>query len=369
LPGAVVLLARRGHTVYDESFGHENLEEGRPMKKNALFRIMSMTKPVTSVAVMMFYEEGLFLLDDKISRFIPEFENPVVIVQDDDGDPFTYETVPAHNEITIRHLLTHTSGLSYQFHQEEPIASIYAQAGVDDGTEFIEGTVGEKMRILGKLPLQHQPGEAWQYGQSTEVLGYMVEVISGMTLVEFFRQRIFEPLGMDDTYFYLPEEKRNRLVVLYTQREEGGLKRMKINEAPPGGGTYFSGGGGLISSASDYLRFTQMLLNGGELEGARILGRKTVEFMTVNHIGEFSLSWDFLKGYRWGLGFALHEGPEASGEIGSAGEYRWAGYYHTFFWVDPQEELIGILMSQVFPNMHLDVYPKMRVMVYQAIVD
>ncbi len=369
LPGAVVLISRKGRTAYFESFGKASLESGQAMQKDSLFRIMSMTKPVTSVAVMMLYEEGHFLLDEKISKYIPEFENPQVIVQDDDGDPFTYDTVPANREITIRHLLTHTSGLSYQFFGEEPITTLYSESGVDDGTELIEGTVGDKMRILGKLPLKSHPGEAWQYGLSTDVLGYLVEVVSGMSLDQFFRQRIFQPLGMKDTYFYLPKEKRSRLASLYTPKEGGGFKDMKLKEAFAGEGTYFSGGGGLISSASDYLRFSQMLLNGGELEGKRLLGRKTIELMVINHIGDLSLPWDFLKGYRWGLGFALHQGPKYSGTIGSAGEYRWAGYYHTFYWIDPEEELIGIMMSQVWPNMHLDVYPKLRVMVYQSIID
>ncbi len=370
LPGAVVLVARKGRAVYFESFGETNLETGQAMPKDALFRIMSMTKAVTSVAVMMLYEEGHFLLDEKISKYIPEFENPQVIVQDDDGDPFTYETVPARNEITIRHLLTHTSGITYRFFQEEPFATLYAEAGVSDGIESQKGTVGEAMRRLGRLPLRNHPGEAWAYGLSTDVLGYLVELVSGKKLDEFVRERIFQPLEMEDTYFYLPEEKMNRLATIYTPGESGGgLVKLSTVENRVEGGTYFSGGGGLISSAPDYLRFTQMLLNGGELEGARILGRKTVELMTTNQIGDLPLYWDFLKGHRWGLGFALHQGSAYSGRIGSVGEFRWAGYYHTFFWVDPEEEVIGILMSQVFPNLHLDVYSKFRVLTYQSIVD
>lgn len=375
IAGVVTLVARRGKVAHLGTYGLADIEEGRPMQANTIFRIASMTKPITSVAVMMLYEEGHFLLNDPVSKYIPEFKDPQVLVPSSNGDGYT--TVPANGEITIRQLLSHTSGISYLFMGREHIAELYRKAGISDGLIQTEGTIGDNVRRLAGLPLFSQPGEVWEYGLSVDVLGYFVEVISGMSLAEFFRERIFRPLRMDDTYFYLPADKVSRLAALYGPAPEGGLD--KFPETPvefgylvmsstyqySGPRTYYSGGGGLVSTASDYARFLQMMLNGGELNGVRLLSRKTVESITTNHIGGFSI-WG---GNKFGLGFGIYPGPGESGTLNSAGSYNWGGIFNTGFWVDPQEQLVGIIMTQLYPNDQSDMRDKFPVLVYQAIVD
>lgn len=377
--GGVALLMRHGAVAYLQPFGWADREAGVPMQRDTIFRIASMTKPVTSVAVMILYEEGKLLLDDPVSKYIPAFKDMTVLIPDPNasasGAP--YRLAPADRPITIRHLLTHTSGITYGFLGQKPIADMYKKAGISDGLAQTEGTIGEMAQKLARQPLVAQPGETFQYGLSTDVLGHLVEVVSGQTLDAFFRERIFEPVGMKDTHFFLPPQKRARLAAVYTPKPDGGIEKLgegRIEMGPvvfstsypySGPKTYFSGGAGLVSTAEDYARFLLMLLNGGFLYDAPLLSRKTVELMTVNQIGEMNLS----RGVKFGLGFSVDLGPDQSGQIGSYGVYGWGGFFNTRFWVDPEEYFIGVIMTQRYPSGDVDILDKFRVMAYQAVVD
>jgi len=389
IPGAVALIARHGKIAYLESFGMADIEANKPMKTDAIFRIASMTKAITSVAVMMLYEQGHFLLTDPISKYIPEFKDPKVLVGIDNG---AYELTPANREITIQDLFTHTSGLSYKFLGIEPIAELYENAGIKDGLSQTTGTIGDMVIKLAKLPLMNHPGEAWNYSLSTDVLGRLVEVISGKTLEEYFHENIFEPLNMTDTYFYLPDDKVSRMTSVFFPNKQGGLSKiddtqveyhsaletaeqvdngyLEFSVSVPYSSprTYFSGGGGLSSTISDYARFLQMLLNGGDLNGVRLLGTKTVEFMTLNHTGNIKIGFG-LDGYNFGLGFAIHSDPGKSGQLGTIGEYYWGGFFYTQYIVDPEDDMFFIIMTQIYPNSHLDIHKKFRVLTYQSIVN
>ena len=377
LAGAVVAIARKNKTVYMKSFGAADIDSNKAMTNNAIFRIASMTKPVTSVAVMMLYEEGKFLLDDPIAKFIPEFKEPKVLSADG-------TTVPAKREITIRDLLRHTSGISYRF-WGKPVAEVYEKAGIFDGLAPTEGTIADMTKRIAAQPLHSQPGEAFEYGLNTDVLGYLVELISGMPLDHFFKERIFNPLKMPDTQFYVSDAQRNRVVSLYTPGEKGGLAKspdaptrwgqLIFSPAVPYGTqrTYFSGGGGLTSTAGDYLRFTQMFLNGGQLDGKRLLSRKSVELMAMNHIGDISV-WTYVPpgaagnlGDKFGLGFGVRS-DVGMNELGSTGEYMWAGIFNTRFWIDPKEKLAIVMMGQIIPR-NPDIEAKVHAAVYQAIQD
>ncbi len=374
--GASALVVRDGRIAYAATFGLADREASRPMASDTLFRIASMTKAVTTVAVMMLFEEGRFLLDDPVARFITEFGDMTVLVPAADGAEERRE--PAARPITIRHLLTHTSGITYGFYGQAPFAEMYRAAGVSDGLRQTEGTIGEMVRKLAALPLVSHPGERFQYGLNTDVLGYLVEVVSGMPLDAFFRERIFMPLGMSDTGFRIGASDLARLAAVYRPRDGGGLERYGeelITMGPVrfstsyhyrGPDRYFSGGAGLVSTIGDYARLLEMLLNGGALDGKRLLGPKTVELMTVNQIGELDFGDG---GSRLGLGFNIHRGPAYSGDIGSAGEYAWGGFFYTRFWVDPEQRLIGVLMTQRFPNTGYDLHERFRVAVYQALID
>ncbi len=377
LAGAVVAVARKNKTVYMKSFGAADVDSNKAMTEDAIFRIASMTKPVTSVAVMMLYEEGKFLLDDPISKFIPEFKEPKVLTADG-------KTVPAKREITIRDLLRHTSGISYRF-WGKPIAEVYEKAGIFDGLAPTEGTIAEMTKRIAAQPLHNQPGEAWEYGLNTDVLGYLVEIASGMPLDKFFKERIFNPLKMTDTQFYVSDAQKNRVVSLYTPGEKGGI--VKAPDAPTRWGqlifsaavpysnqrTYFSGGGGLSSTANDYLRFTQLFLNGGQLDGTRLLSRKSVELMGMNHIGDISV-WTYVSpsavgnlGDKFGLGFGVRS-DAGMNELGSTGEYMWAGIFNTRFWIDPKEQLSIVMLGQIIPR-NPEIEAKVHAAVYQAIQD
>lgn len=372
LPGAVALVARHGRVAYFKRFGHMELEAETPMRPDAIFRIASMTKPIVSVAVMMLYEEGHFLLNDPVSQYIPEFTDPEVLVTLHPADT-SYTTEPARRDVTIRDLLSHTSGLSYGL-LDKRMRPIYRKADVPDAWDIRPITLGEKMRVLADLPLAHHPGERFTYGLSTDMLGYLVEVVSGMPLDRFLDERLFTPLGMDDTHFRLPEEKIPRLATLYAETAEG-LKHLDqammdalVPHASPnypyeGAGTYHSGGGGLVATASDYARFAQMLLNGGELDGVRILSPKTVALMTANHIGGHEL--DDPPRSKFGLGFWITTDVGRTGELTSEGAYGWEGFWNTRFWIDPQEALIGIFMTQAAP--YTARHARFQALVYQAI--
>ena len=384
LAGAVVGIARQGKLVYLKSFGAADAEAGKPMSDDAIFRIASMTKAITSVAVMMLQEEGRLLIKDPVSKYLPEFKGQQVMVMRDPKDAKAgYDTVPANREITIRDLLSHSSGITYRF-WGNAAAAVYEQGGVSDGLTPNAGVVCDGMRKLAKLPLLHQPGTAFEYGINTDVLGCLVEVVSGMPLDRFMQERIFTPLRMTDTQFYVSAAQRSRVVGLYIPDGKGGMT--KAGDEPIRWGTlafsanlpysnqrtYFSGGAGLTSTAIDYLRFTQMLLNGGTLDGQRLLGPKTVELMRTNAIGAISL-WDTLDpaatgnlGDKFGLGFGIRS-ERGLTELGSVGEFMWAGIYNTRYWMDPKENLAIVFMSQRVPRLP-DIEEKVHAAVYQAIV-
>lgn len=377
--GVVTLVARRGRIAYVDAVGMRDLAARKPMNVDTIFWIASMTKPITSVAAMMLYEQGHFLLTDPVSKFIPEFKNPKVAVApklpEFTNQPFF--TVPAEREITIHDLLTHTAGLA----NSRGLASdlyrkMQAEAQPND-------TIGDIVKRLAKIPLKFQPGSAWDYGAASDVLGYLVEIISGLTLDQFFQERIFRPLGMNDTHFYLPEEKLSRRAVLYAPAEKGGLRPTDLPRGPADSGTVagvtrpkrYYGGGGLLSTVTDYLRFHQMMLNAGELDGVRLLGRKTVELMTTNHIRDLPMTstpeWRTTRwhGFRFGLGYRVRADLGESALPGSLGSYGWEGSGSSYFWVDPKEQMVGILMCQVFPYPHLNIRFDFQVLANAAIAD
>jgi len=363
IAGAVSLVARRGQIVHFEAQGVMDLESKKPMATDAIFRLASMTKPVTSLAAMMLHEEGYFLLDDPVSKFLPEFKSPKVALANKPNERAAegFRTVPAEREITIRHLLTHTAGLPTSTSGATGALLAKIQRKPEDA-------LAEWTPKLAAIPLTFHPGTAWEYGPATDVLGRLVEVVSGQTLDHFFRTRIFQPLGMNDTYFYLPQAKLPRLATPYTRKSERLEKLTAAGPANPNG-RFFAGGGGLAGTAEDYLRLCQMFLNGGVLDGRRLVSRKTVESMTSNHIGTHAMWNDSLRGYRFGLGFRVRTDLGASLTLGSPGEYGWGGAYGTYFWIDPKEQMVGILMIQLMPYAHINIRPGFQNAVNQAIVD
>jgi CubicO group peptidase (beta-lactamase class C family) len=355
ISGAVAILAHDGKLGYLEAKGFQDVEAAKEMATESLFRIASMSKPVTSVAVMILADDGRLRVTDPVSKYLPEFKNPKVLMPGPEGDS---RLVPANREITIHDLLTHTSGLTYRFMAQKPFVELYRKADICDGLTRPPFTLAENVRRLASLPLLHQPGSAFQYSLSTDVLGRLVEVVSGHDLEAFCRSRIFEPLGMNDTFFDLPAEKIGRLAVVY---EPGPDKRIRrLGEEPVhkdeliycvtcpyrGQRGYCSGGAGLTASALDYARFLQMLLNGGQWNGVRILKPETVREMTSNQIGDLKF---MMRTDRFGYGFAI---VTAAGkdQPASVGSYSWGGFYNTGFWVDPQKKLVGVLMTQIYPS-------------------
>jgi CubicO group peptidase (beta-lactamase class C family) len=370
--GAVALIVRNGKIVYHKAFGYDDTEKKDPIRTDDIYRIASQTKAITSIAVMMLYEEGKFLLDDPLSRYIPEFAKPVVLDKFNTADS-TYTTVPAKSEVTIRQLLTHTSGISYAQIGTKEANVIYAKANIMAGIGVDNShSLATDMRKLGRLPLVHQPGERWTYGLNTDVLGYLVEVLSGMPLDQFFRTRIFEPLGMRDTYFNVPAAKHNRVVNIFTENENRLVKAPAMidhngsmsADYPKSGSTYFSGGAGLSSTVMDYAIFLQMLLNGGEYGGKRLLSRNTVRMITMNQIGDVAFGAN-----KFGLGFGITTEKGSAVLPTPAGVFEWGGYFGTTYWADPKERLIGLLYTQLFGVSNPGAADKYKVMVYSAIND
>ncbi len=367
IPGAVALIARNGKIVYHRSFGYADIASGKRMQDDAIFRIASMTKAVTPVAVMTLYEQGLFKLNDPLANYIPEFAAPKVVVSVDDEGNIT-ETRDAKGEIKIIDLLTHSSGLGYSF-IPSAVQKAYIDAGVEDGLGTKGVTLSSKMPVLAQQPLLFDPGTAFAYGLSTDLLGYLVEVVSGKKLDRYFAEEIFALLGMQDTYFFLPASKSERLVTLYAyvdglQVSKGDEADIKLDDPnyPIGDArTYFSGGGGLSSTAYDYSRLIQMLLNDGELDDVRLLGRKSVELIRTPRI-----DWDGDGKPDFGLGFQVVSDIGAGGELGSNGTYSWGGAFYTSYWIDPKEQLIAILMSQLRPS-DSDIDDRFKTLVYQAL--
>ena len=371
LAGLITMLARRGEVAHFECFGMMDIEAGKPMQPDTIFRLHSMTKPVTSVAVMMLYEAGHFQLYDNVSKYIPEFKGVKVFSK---MTPSGMELVEPEREITVQDLLRHTSGITYDFLDQTPVGDLYRQADI-----WQSGNLREFVQKLARLPLADHPGTRWQYGMSFDVLGYLVEVLSGMSFDTFLEEQIFKPLGMVDTAFYVPPEKLDRFSAVYGPAEEGvGLKlldepRTSAFLKPP---STPWGGGGLVGTASDYMRFAQMLLNGGVLEGARFLGRKTVELMTTNHLPQqllpFFATQDLkvqTEGLGYGLGVDVLMDIAQAHATGSVGSFGWGGAASTHFRVDPKEELIGLIMAQFQPIRYYPIADQFNALAYQAIVD
>lgn len=363
IPGAVVLVAQHGKIVYFKSFGKLDLN-GRQMPLNAEFRIASMTKPITSVAIMMLYEQGYFLLSDPVSKYIPEFSKPRIVKRIPGGDTIT---VPATEEITIGQLLNHTSGITYG---DSLLRPYYTKAGMTVGLLPTPGTTGQMIKKLAKLPLISEPGREFHYGMSVDVLGYLVEVLTGKPLDQYLKANIFDPLGMKDTYFTLPENKFLRLAGIYKQTANGSLEKVSKYFPYPAKQNYLSGGAGLISTAYDYSRFAQMLANGGELDGIRILSPLTVKLMTNNSIGDLfiytSSKHNGIMGDKFGYGLAIRTQYGPFNQLESIGQYGWDGAFYTRFWVDPKLELVGIFLSQMENNWNDNLIGRFRVAVNQA---
>jgi CubicO group peptidase (beta-lactamase class C family) len=369
IAGAVALVVRHGKIAYRRAVGMQDIEAGIPMSPETIFRIASMTKAITSTAIMTLVDQGRVDLFDPISRYLPEFKFMHVAVPrqrpgaqpTSSGSSDEYELVPAYRPIAIRELLTHTSGLCYRFNDTLLVGRLYAQAGICDGLSACDHSLADNVHKIASLPLAHQPGTAWEYSLSTDVLGRLVEVVSGKSLDAYLAEQIFGPLAMNDTHFVLPESKRGRLAALYEPGQDGRIAR--VGEGPttrgqliyasslPYNGTrgYFSGGAGLVSTAQDYARFLQMFLNRGALDGRRILRPETVQAMTRDQTGSLPLSIP-VHGFRFGYGFGISTGGRDDVKKDPAGTFGWGGIYYTDFWVDPQHDLIGIMMTQVFPS-------------------
>lgn len=369
IAGAVALIMKGGEVVYHKSFGFADLDRRTAMQTDSIFRIASMTKAITSVAAMMLYERGYFRLNDPVADYIPEYDE-MRVVADVDASGNVVATDPALNPIRIIDLMTHTSGIGYPFIPSK-LQKTYRDAGVIDGPTVKKLDLASQMRLLAEQPLLFEPGTAFAYGLSTDLLGYLVEVISGRSLRQFFTDEIFKPLGMHDTYFYLPDDKAGRLVTLYGYTDDGGLvahegsgSDFEVNDAlypVIGARSYFSGGAGLSSTASDYALFLQMLLNDGELNGVRLLSRKSVELMRTGRV-----DWDGDDVADFGLGFRVVADLGKNGELASVGSYSWGGAFDTSYWIDPHEDLIGVYMSQARPTQS-DMGAKFNTLVYQAL--
>lgn len=362
LQGIVTMVARRGEVVYFDKYGKLNAETGAAIDLDSLFRIYSMTKPVVTVAAMTLYEEGKFQLTDPVAKYLPEFKNTQVMV---DG-----ELVEQKSPITIQQLMSHTAGLTYGLFGNSEVDQMYQKAGI-----LQEATLEEFVSDVAELPLLFQPGERWNYSVAVDVLGRMIEVISGQPLEVFLEERIFTPLTMEDTFFQVPGDKLDRFGTNHQFNGEGELQILSRPEAGQYVDVQFvSGGGGLISSAEDYMRFCQMMLNGGELHGQRILGRKTVEYMSRNHLDGIFTNTDGTgassgrPGFGFGLGFAVTLDPQASGTVGSVGEYYWSGVAGTIFWIDPVEELITVSMIQQRGS-RVPLRETLKAITYGAITD
>ncbi len=370
IPGAVALIARNGKIIFHKAYGMADNASGKAMEKNTIFRIASQTKAITSTAVMILWEEGKFRLDDPISKYIPDFGKAEILDTFNESDS-SYTTKPAENQITIRHLLTHTSGLGYGvIDGDERFQKIYAKAGITDLFTTENISIGESVKKLAKLPLHHDPGDAFVYSEGLDVLGYFVEVVSGMPFDEFLRERLFDPLGMDDTWFYLPKEKENRLVTVQ-QKKGSGWEEYPVTFYDPdypvkGARRFFSGGAGLSSTAKDYATFLQMYLNHGELNGKRILSRTTVRSIMGNQTED--LWGDEIKHYGLAFGVVTPRGQDYGGE-GSVGTFDWGGYFNTQYFADPKENIIGILMKQTRGPVDDQTGWKFRQMVFAAVDD
>ncbi|WP_218838601.1 serine hydrolase domain-containing protein [Halopseudomonas pelagia] len=374
LPGAMTLVARRGEITYLHSQGLMDVERNKPVQRDTLFRIYSMTKPVTSIALMQLYEQGRFLLDDPVHKYIPSWAKLRVYKS---GIHPQFLTTAPDRPMSIRDLLTHQSGLTYGFMNRTNVDAAYRALKLDGGTgHTLERLVDE----LSRLPLEFSPGSAWNYSVSTDVVGYLVQVLSGMTLDEYLAEHVFKPLGMIDTAFTVPTDKIDRLAACYQYQpgDQFSLQDDPAHSAFTRAHGYLSGGGGLVSSMDDYYRFAQALANGGEYQGARIIGRKTLEFMRMNHlpgnqdlpgvsVGAFSETP--YEGSGFGLGFSVKTDVAKSQTNGSVGEYGWGGMASTNFFIDPQEDLLMIFLTQLIPSSSYQIRQELRAIINGALVD
>ena len=376
LPGWLIAVARGGQVVHVSTYGHRDVEDDLPVELDTVFRIYSMTKPVTAVAAMMLAEEGAFELKDPVSRWLPAFAGQRVFRS---GSALRAETEAVTEPMCIWHLLTHTSGLTYGFHHAHPVDAMYRAAGFEWGSPPDLDTSG-CCDTWAALPLLFQPGTEWNYGVSTDVLGHLVEVVSGQSLDAFFAERIFGPLGMADTGFALDDAERHRLASLYIANPADG-KRLKyealgqVHATPP---PFLSGGGGLVSTAADYLRFAEMLRRGGELDGTRLLGNRTVAYMASNHLpggadleqfGRPLFSETTFDGVGFGLGVSVTIDPVKTKVPGTVGEFGWGGAASTAFWVDPVEDITVLFMTQLLPSNTHPIRSQLKALVNQALVD
>lgn len=375
IAGTLTLVARHGRVAYLSPLGLMDIERNKVMTEDTIFRIYSMTKPITSVGLMMLYEQGYFQLNDPVDKFIPEWRNLRVYAS---GNYPLFLTTQPERPMTIRDLMTHMSGLTYHFMERTNLDAAYRK--LDIGIIGGGTTLREMIEKLAFLPLEFSPGRKWNYSVSTDVLGYLVEVMSGMRFDQYLKSKIFDPLKMSDTDFYVPPEKIGRFAANYSRRPDKTLQLIddpgnSIFSKPP---TFLSGGGGLVSTVADYFRFCQMLLNGGELDGARLIGRKTIELMTMNHLpggqdlsnlSVSSFSQIANEGNGFGLGISVHLGSDKSQVIGSVGEYFWGGLASTAFWIDPKEDLIVIFLTQFYPEGTFNFRNQLKAIIYPAIVD
>jgi len=374
LPNLVVAVMRKGELAFAEAYGKADVERNKPVRPDTIYRIYSMTKPLTSTAIMMLYEEGRFQLDNPISKFIPAFANQRVAVG---GSRGKIDTVPAERDITFRDLLSHTSGLTYGFMEATNVDALYRSK---NGVDFQTATTSLKECVekLATFPLIAQPGKEWNYSVSTDVLGYLVEVISGQPFEKYLVEKVIKPLGMVDTDFFVPDSKHDRFSTNYQAGAGGKLEVIddptKSRYLKPR--TVNSGGGGLVSTAADYMRFCKFMLNKGELDGVRLLGRKTVELMTMNHLkgdmadmGMPRWSESTAEGIGFGLGFSVMLDPAKAHIVGTRGEYSWGGAASTTFWCDPVEDMAVVMLTQLMPSTTYPIRRELRVLAYQAIVD
>ena len=366
LPNAVTFVSKNGVIVHHKAYGYKDLEKQEKVKTDDIFRIASQSKAITTAALMTLYEKGLFVLDDRLSKFIPEFANPRVLVEFNDKDT-TYKTRPASGEITIRHLLTHTSGIHYGMLDGGKHGMMFAKEGIPAVNSLDDISTGEVVKRIAKMPLEHDPGDRFTYGMNSDVVGYLIEILSGQPFDVFLKETIFDPLGMNDTYFYLPGDKVSRMVKLYSSSSSG--LKVHQNESYQtypyaGAQTFLSGGAGLCGTVEDYAKFCQMLLNHGEFNGNKILSRKTIELMTRNQIGNSEVSWSH---HKFGLGFELIDENAASHHLWSPGSYKWGGMYYTDYLIDPTENMILLIYTNIEPYRGPSIHERFHNVVYQSL--
>jgi len=368
LTGAVTIVIKDNQLVQYKGYGLADADTKKVMAKDAIFRIMSQTKAITSTGILILYEQGKLLLDEPIADFIPAFKNPTVLDKFNATDS-SYSTVPAKRDITFRDLLTHTSGIDYAAIGSEEMKAIYAKAGVPSGLGYFNANLLEKMNVLAKLPLKNQPGEKFLYGLNTDLLGCLIEVISGTTLDDFLKKNIFDPLGMKDTYFNVPADKANRLAGVYTEDKDHHIIKWSHEfrnidpDYPLMNKHYFSGGAGLSSTAFDYAIFLQMLLNGGKYNGHQILSPRTVQLMTSGQL-DFTINGN---GNNFGLGFEITSAKAAARMPRNEGSFAWGGYYGTTYWADPKAHLVCLILTQQSPNSHGDLSTRFESIVYGSL--